>query len=227
MRTVNECTNPEYNLALEEYLCGLGGLGRDIFMLWRNEPSVIIGRFGSVHDEVDTKFAEAEKIRIVRRNSGGGAVYHDLGNVNYSFILRDNKNFTLEYFAQIIIRTLETIGINSRLDFRHNDILADGLKISGSAQYHHEGVILHHGTLLFDSDLSIIPRVLKRSGSVANIRPLLKQDMNVEEFMRALGDNIGETKNFQLPENDGVGKLLRLKYSNPKWNMEGIQSDNL
>ena len=220
----SKCTNPEYNLALEEYLCGFG---REMFMLWRNKPSVIIGRFGVVNDEVDTKFAEAEGIRIVRRNSGGGAVYHDLGNVNYSFILRDSKKFTLEHFARIIMRTLEAIGINSRLDFRHNDILADGLKISGSAQYHHEGIILHHGTLLFDSDLNIIPRVLKRSGNVANIRPLLKNDMNVEKFMRTLADNIGETKNFQLPKNEDVEKLLRLKYSNPKWNMEGIQSDNL
>ena len=217
-------TNPEYNLALEEYLCGLG---RDMFILWRNEPSVIIGRFGVDNDEVDVKFAEADGIHIVRRNSGGGAVYHDLGNVNYSFILRDSKKLTLEHFAQAIMKTLEAIGINSCLDFQHNDILAGGLKISGSAQYHHKGVILHHGTLLFDSDLKIIPRVLKRSRNVANIRPLLKIDMNIEEFMRTLADNIGAKKNFQLSENEDVEKLAHLKYSNPKWNLEGVQSDNL
>ena len=93
--------SPAYNLALEEYLCGLG---QDIFMLWRNEPSVIVGRFGVVRDEVDTEFAEAGKIHVIRRNSGGGAVYHDLGNVNYSFILRDSRNFTLKYFAEVIMR---------------------------------------------------------------------------------------------------------------------------
>ena len=215
---------PAYNLALEEYLCGLG---QDIFMLWRNEPSVIVGRFGVVRDEVDTNFAEARKIHIIRRNSGGGAVYHDLGNVNYSFILRDSRRLTLKYFAEVIMRILDSIGMNAELSFNHNDILADGRKISGSAQYHHEGAILHHGTLLFDSELKIIPRVLKRSGNVANIRPLLKNDMNIEEFMRTLADNIGAQRTLQLPDNEAVRNLVRAKYSNPKWNMEGIHDDNL
>ena len=176
----NNCKNPEYNLAFEEYLCSFGC---EIFMLWQNEPSVIVGKFGNIDYEIDVDFARLNNIKIVRRKSGGGSVYHDLGNVNYSFILRDCKKFTLEYFAKIIIEILDKIGINSRLEFSHNDIKADGQKISGMAQYHHEGIILHHGTLLFDSDLSIIPKVLKHSGKVANIRPLLKHDMNVKEFI--------------------------------------------
>lgn len=220
----NTCTNPEYNLALEEYLCALGS---DIFMLWRNEPSVIIGRFGVVNDEVDTRFAEAEKIHIVRRNSGGGAVYHDLGNINYTFILRDSRELTLEYFSNIIIKALYAIGINGELSFRHNDIFAGECKISGSAQYHHDGIILHHGTLLFDSDLETMHRVLKHSGSVTNIRALLKNDMNIENFMENLADNIGTCKNFRLSDDEDVKELMRLKYSNPKWNMEGVFNDNL
>ena len=221
----NTCTNPEYNLALEEYLCGLG---HDIFMLWRNKPSVIIGRFGSVHDEVDTKYAESEKINIVRRNSGGGAVYHDLGNVNYSFILRDDRKFTLRYFSDIMIKILEAVGINASLSLTHNDILADGLKISGMAQYHHEGIILHHGTLLFDSNLNVIPRVLKRSGKIANIRPLLKDDMNVDKFMMILAGNIGTCKKIRFADDDYVRKLMHLKYSNPKWNTDGVLfNDNI
>lgn len=189
----NTSTDPRKNLLLEEKLCSLGV---EVFMLWRNSPSVIVGRFQDIDAEVDRGFAERNGIETVRRNSGGGAVYHDLGNVNYSFIRRDDRRLTLEYFARIIMRTLEAIGINSRLEFRHNDILADGLKISGSAQYRHEGVLLHHGTLLFDTDLSVIPKVLRRYGRVTNIRPLLKYDMTVDEFIHAVRDNImqGDSK---------------------------------
>ena len=189
----NTSTDPSRNLSLEENLCSLGV---KVFMLWRNSPSVIVGRFQDIASEVNTEFSEANGIPIVRRNSGGGAVYHDLGNVNYSFIQRDDRRLTLEHFARIIMGTLEAIGINSRLEFRHNDILADGLKISGSAQYRHNGVLLHHGTLLFDTDLSVIPKILRRSGMVTNIRPLLKHDMTVNEFISAVRDNItwGDSK---------------------------------
>ena len=180
--TVNSpSTDPTQNLALEERLMSLG---REVFMLWRNKPSVIVGRFSDIPAEVNTEFAEANGIPIIRRKSGGGCVYHDLGNVNYTFIVRDSKALTLEYFSRRVINALEALKINAVLEFRHNDILADGLKISGAAQYHHEGMLLHHGTLLFDADLSIIPKVLKRSGKVANIRPLLSRDMDTEEFMR-------------------------------------------
>ena len=183
----NNCKNPEYNLAFEEYLCSFG---YEIFMLWQNESSVIVGKFGNIDYEVDIDFARLNNIKIVRRNSGGGTVYHDLGNVNYSFIMKDNKNLTLEYFSRIIIKTLDKIGINANLEFSHNDIKADGLKISGSAQYHNHGVILHHGTLLFDSDLKIMQKILKNCGHVANIRPMLKNDMNINEFMKGIFENV-------------------------------------
>ena len=167
-------------------------LRRETFMLWRNRPSVIAGRFSNIHAEINTDFAEANGIPIIRRKSGGGCVYHDLGNVNYTFIMRDDKALTLEYFSRRVIEALEALKINAVLEFRHNDILADGLKISGAAQYHHEGMLLHHGTLLFDSDLSVIPKVLKRSGRVANIRPFLSRDMDTEEFMRRIHDYVQE-----------------------------------
>ncbi len=179
----NPSTDPTQNLTLEERLMSLG---QEVFMLWRNRPSVIVGRFSDISAEVNTEFAEANGIPIIRRKSGGGCVYHDLGNVNYTFIVRDSKALTLEYFSLRVIEALEGLRVNAVLEFRHNDILADGLKISGAAQYHHEGMLLHHGTLLFDSDLSIIPKVLKHSGKVANIRPLLPQDMDTEEFITAM-----------------------------------------
>lgn len=209
-------TFPAYNLAFEEYICGLGA---DVFMLWRNSPSVIIGRFQEVESEVDTDFARAHGIKVVRRNSGGGAVYHDLGNVNYSFILGDNRRLTLEHFSRIIMDILSGMGVKG-LDFRHNDILAGGLKISGGAQYHHDGRILHHGTLLFDSNLGIIPQVLRRSGKITNIKPLLRDNISVDDFMTAIRDNIGISEKLILTQNDygNVNGIMRRKYLSPEWN---------
>ena len=209
-------TFPAYNLAFEEYICGLGA---DVFMLWRNSPSVIIGRFQEVESEVFTDFAHAHGIQIVRRNSGGGAVYHDLGNVNYSFILGDDRRLTLEHFSRIIIDILSGMGVKG-LDFRHNDILAGGLKISGGAQYHHDGRILHHGTLLFDSELGIIPQVLRRSGKITNIKTLIEDNISVNDFMTAIRDNIGVSGKLRLTQNDyeNVNGIMRRKYLSPEWN---------
>ena len=213
----NESTCPQYNLALEEYLCSLN---LEVFMLWRNEPSVIAGRFVNVNEDVNVDSG----IQIVRRNSGGGSVYHDFGNINYSFILRDNRDFSLKYFSDIIIHSLNAIGINAELSFRHNDILADGMKISGAAQYHHDGMILHHGTLLFDSDIEAMKRTLKRSGNVANIKPLMKQDLTIREFMNILNDNMNVHDTLTLNEEDEsqIKILMHRKYFNDKWNLEGV-----
>ena len=190
-------------------------------MLWRNEPSVILGRFNDVNQSVNLD--SCKDIQIVRRNSGGGAVYHDLGNVNYSFILNDSKKYSLSFFAGIVINILQEIGINGTLEFTHNDILLNGSKISGTAQYHRNDIILHHGTLLFDSDLTMIPRLLKRSGKVTNIRPALQQDMNIHEFMRHLRDKInGEVMALSEKEIQRANELMQRKYLNPKWNMEGV-----
>ena len=175
--------DPQENLELEESLCALG---RNVFMLWRNKPSVIVGRFVNIDEEVNSDFALSHGIPIVRRKSGGGSVYHDLGNVNYTFIMRDSRTLTLEHFSRKMICVLSSLGLNAELTFRHNDILADGLKVSGAAQYRHNGVLLHHGTLLFEAELEVIPQVLRRSGRVANIRPLLQNDMNIHEFMRRI-----------------------------------------
>ena len=212
----NDEHNPAYNLAFEEYICGLGV---DAFMLWRNSPSVIIGRFQDMESEVDTEFSRAKGIQVVRRNSGGGAVYHDLGNVNYSFILGDDRRLTLEHFSRIIIDILSGMGVKG-LEFRHNDILSGGLKISGGAQYHHGGRILHHGTLLFDVNLGIIPKVLRRSGKITNIKTLIEDNISVNDFMTAIRDNIGVSGKLILTQNDyeNVNGIMRRKYLNPQWN---------
>ncbi|MBQ7577584.1 MAG: lipoate--protein ligase family protein [Synergistaceae bacterium] len=206
--------NPAFNLAYEEYLFTLG---RECFFLWQNEPAVILGRFTNI-DEVNINFVRENNIKIVRRNSGGGAVYHDLGNINYSFILHDKKNYSLKFFAGVIINALSKIGVNGVLTFNHNDLLVNDYKFSGMAQYRRNNILLHHGTLLFDSDLSIIQKVLRRSGKVANLKNFLTRDINIQEFMTLLRENI----NFPcgLPEINysPVKKLMLDKYLNPDWN---------
>ena len=122
---------------------------------------------------------------------------------------------------------LSGMGVNG-LDFRHNDILAGGLKISGGAQYHHDGRILHHGTLLFDSNLDVIPKVLRRCGRVANIKPLLRENISVNDFMTAIRAEMGISENLTLTQNDygNVNAIMRGKYLNPEWNGSGVKKHN-
>ena len=187
--------NPAFNLAREEVFCDLCRVGNfeGCFFLWQNEPAIILGRFNNIYDEIDINFARENNIKIVRRNSGGGAVYHDLGNINYSFILHDRKKYNLKFFADIIINALVKIGIKGTLEFNHNDLLVNNYKFSGMAQFHKNNILLHHGTLLFDSDLSIIQKVLRRSSpakKVINLKNFLTRDINIQEFITLLCDII-------------------------------------
>ena len=139
--------------------------------------------------------------------------------MNYSFILTDDRRLTLEHFSRIIINILSGMGVKG-LEFRHNDILAGGLKISGGAQYHHDGRILHHGTLLFDSNLGIIPQVLRRCGNIANIKPLLRENISAEDFMTAIRNETGISENLTLTQNDydNVNGIMLRKYLSLEWN---------
>lgn len=234
----NAVTKPEYNLALEDYLCCLAGRdGREFFMLWRNEPSVIVGRFQDVPAEVNVPFAHAHNIPIIRRNSGGGAVYHDLGNVNYSFIARERPEHGFAPFAERIICALYNIGAETELSISRNDIMANGMKVSGMAQYRHNGILLCHGTLLFDcnlDELSVILNVtdekLRRHGvksvrsHVANLKPFIPGASDTESFMELLMREfrVNDTDfNPSAHDKDEVRKLAEEKYAAPSWNFEG------
>jgi lipoate-protein ligase A len=190
--------DPYYNLACEEYL--LRNSEDDIFMLWQNQPVVVIGQNQNMYAEVNLEYTEPRGIVVARRITGGGAVYHDLGNVNYSFITSKEKAQVLDfaYFTEPIIRALASMGVEAVLSGR-NDLLADGAKFSGNAQYATKDRILHHGTLLFDSDLSVLAKTLKpdeeklRSKAipsvrsrVTNLKPLIGGDMTTAEFFGRL-----------------------------------------
>lgn len=219
--------NPAFNLAREEIFCDLCALSKfeGCFFLWQNEPALILGRFNNIYDEIDINFARENNIKIVRRNSGGGAVYHDLGNINYSFILHDRKIYNLKFFADIIINSLVKIGINGTLEFNHNDLLVNNYKFSGMAQFHKNNILLHHGTLLFDSDLRVIHKVLRRSDpakKVINLKNFLKRDINIQEFMTLLCDIICGQESlkffaqYDISENISRDNLLpdkNLRYS--------------
>lgn len=190
--------DPAFNLACEEYY--LRDTELDVFMLWQNSPVVVIGKNQDIYNEIDFDYAEKNKISFIRRITGGGAVYHDLGNINFSFITSDTraKSLDFEYFTAPIIGALKSMGLNASLSGR-NDIIADDRKISGNAQYSSRGRILHHGTLLFDSRLDVLSKVLKppiekleskkiRSvrSRVANVKELIGGDMSVGDFFAHL-----------------------------------------
>lgn len=235
MITINtNSLDPYYNLAAEEFF--LYQSHEDIFMLWQNQSTAVIGRNQNVYAEINIPFANKSQITIVRRITGGGAVYHDLGNVNYTFITSREKSGVLnfEYFTSPIISALEKYGINAELSGR-NDILCNGAKISGNAQFSTDTRILHHGTLLFDSDLSVMPSLLtvdpdkikskaikSVKSRVTNLKPLFaNREMSVNDFMDLIQQYVQNMYNSNLhqitPEENAQILEIRKKYACPDW----------
>lgn len=237
----NGSTSPAFNLAAEEYLTDVfPTLGTDaVFMLWRNGPSVIVGRNQNAYAEVDGQFTSSRGIAVVRRLTGGGAVFHDLGNVNYTFIAPADEAGALNYpaFCAPVIAALARLGLHAELSGR-NDILIDGKKVSGNAQCVRGGVVLHHGTLLWNADFSAMqgalrpdPEKLKSKGiksvssRVANISTLLPDGAaldpcaSAEEFLAFIdGAFDGERRGFTEAELEGIRRLERERYSTWEWN---------
>lgn len=238
----NPHTDPYFNLASEEYL--IDNVPGDIFMLWRNEPSVIIGRNQNAYTELDSAFAAEHNIKAVRRLTGGGAVFHDLGNVNYTFITEYNGAGTLDFekFCRPVIEAINKLGVSAALSGR-NDILADGKKISGNAQCVRGGRVLHHGTLLWSADFSDMAGVLRPDPSklegkgiksvrsrVGNLRDMLPDGRIPEEYRvgdgRGASDFIaylfscfdGAYSGFSDAETAEIRRLSDEKYSTWEWN---------
>jgi len=156
----NDCTDALYNLQLEEKLFKEYDSGEEFFMLWRNDNAVIVGQNQVIENEIDMIYAREHNVKIVRRITGGGAVYHDLGNVNYTYIGKRASEFgNFLAFAQPVIDFLHTLGVEAR-HLGKNDIGIGDRKISGNAQAVRDEYILHHGTLLFDVNVSVLAKVL-------------------------------------------------------------------
>lgn len=228
--------DPFYNLAFEEYVLKNRKDG-DYLILWQNENTIVVGQNQNTDEEINRSFAEEHHINVVRRSTGGGAVYHDLGNLNYSFITDSGsaENLTMERFTAPIVSALRQLGLQAEASGR-NDILVEGKKVSGTAQRLLGNRILHHGTLLFDSDPDMISGALHadpekfRSKStksvrsrVGNIRNYLKRDMSMAEFWAFLKGAL--TGNGMIPEQlseeelASVWELRQSKYSTWEWNV--------
>jgi lipoate-protein ligase A len=248
MKTViTKSLDPKYNLALEEHL--LINRKEEFCLLWQSNNSVIIGKNQNTVDEINTEYVEDNKIIVVRRITGGGAVYHDLGNINFSYIVNTyDKNNTFSKFTSSVIEALESYGIPAEFSGK-NDILVNGMKISGNAQAIRDNRILHHGTLLFDSDLTKFGKILKPKtdklesngvssieSRVTNILPYFKEGdvSTIAEFKDKLlkkllqirdEDSIMPVNIYELSENDksAIDYLIKNKYSTDAWNYNNIE----
>ncbi len=221
--TFLKSTNPYFNLAVEEYL--LKHTNEEYFLLWQNEPTVVIGKNQNVFAEINIPYTKENGIYIARRITGGGAVYHDLGNINYSFISEKQGNdIDFERFSRPIIEALADIGISAALSGR-NDIMVGDKKISGNAQTMFESRVLHHGTLLFDSDLDrlssallVDERKFKAKGikstrsRVANINTFLDREYAVKDFIEKIKSHIFskyDATKFEIENNEIIESLYK------------------
>ncbi|MFE4895447.1 lipoate--protein ligase [Peribacillus butanolivorans] len=231
-------TDPQINLAIEEYALKHLNIDETYLLFYINRPSIIIGRNQNTIEEINANYVEDNAITVVRRLSGGGAVYHDLGNLNFSFITKDDGDsfHNFKKFTQPVVETLEKLGIHAELSGR-NDILAEGKKISGNAMFSTKGRMFSHGTLLFQSEMDHIVSALKVKkdkieskgiksirSRVGNIADFLKKPMTVEEFRTFLLKNIfkdsGEVTEYVLTEEDWdkIHKISEERYQNWEWN---------
>lgn len=229
-------TDPYFNLASEEYL--IKNFSDDIFMLWRNKPSIIVGTNQNTLSEINYEYVKAHSIPVVRRLSGGGAVFHDLGNLNFTFIANDSgKSFNnFRKFTEPILEVLKSLNINAEFSGR-NDLTIDGRKFSGNAQYKYKSRMLHHGTLLFSSAVSDMTAALNVnpvkfqgkgvksvSSHVTNISSHLTKPLSITEFRDLIMQHIigthkdGSIYNFSGDDIKNINNLVKNKYGTWNWN---------
>lgn len=225
--------DPYFNLASEEYL--LKQKTENFIYLWINAPAVIVGQNQNTISEVNLSYAEEKDIKIVRRLTGGGAVYHDFGNVCYTVIAPYNeREDNYRKFTAPVIAYLKTLGVKAEFAGR-NDLLIDGKKFSGNAQTIYKDRILHHGTILFNTDMTVLGKVLKPSkikmeskgiksvrSRVVNVYDVLPEKMSTEDFYFGLCEYFKMTcSDYVLSVNDleSINALVKDKYSTYAWNV--------
>ncbi|MEI8112913.1 MAG: lipoate--protein ligase [Bacteroidia bacterium] len=228
-------SDPYFNLAAEEYF--LKNFQEDFFMLWRSQPSVVVGKHQNALAEINHEYVQNNKIPVVRRLSGGGTVFHDPGNVNFTFIRNVEKisEVNFKIFTVPVVEALKKLGVEAYTTGR-NDLLIDGKKISGNAEHVHKNRVLHHGTLLFNSRLDALKGALKvdlskfedkavqsNRSEVANIANYLPRSISVEEFtdflFTKISQNYPESLVYELTSEDlkAIEKLSIEKYQTWDW----------
>ncbi|AME05826.1 lipoate--protein ligase LplJ [Bacillus siamensis] len=242
-------TDPRINLAIEEYCVKHLDPEQTYLLFYVNQPSIIIGKNQNTIEEINTKYVEDNGIIVVRRLSGGGAVYHDLGNLNFSFITKDDGDsfHNFKKFTEPVIQALRQLGVEAELSGR-NDIVADGRKISGNAQFSTKGRIFSHGTLMLDSAIDHVVSALKVKkdkieskgiksirSRVANISEFLDDKMTADEFKKHLLHHIFNTNDlskvpeYKLTDEDwkAIRKISEERYQNWDWNFGRSPAFNL
>ena len=229
-------TDPAFNLAVEEYVFDYLPRDRMYVMLWQNDNAIISGKNQNTLAEINEAYVKEQGIRVVRRLSGGGAVYHDMGNLNFT-VIADAQGEKLDFgrFCMLVVKALQRVGIKAEINGR-NDMTIDGKKFSGNAQYLRQGRVMHHGTILFDSNAAVLANALKVDEAkiqakgvksvrsrVTNVRPCLPVDMTLPQFRQVLLDTILEEEpgeEYILNERDlaVVAKLKADRYDTWEWN---------
>ncbi len=238
-------TDPHINLAIEEYALRFLDPRYTYLLFYVNEPSIIIGRNQNSLEEINHEYVRDRGIHVVRRLSGGGAVYHDSGNLNFSFITDHGQdrlnNFRL--FTEPVARVLQTMGVDARLQGR-NDVVVDGRKISGNAQYSTGKRMFSHGTLLLNSNLAEVvqalnpkPTKIQSKGHtstrsrVANIAEYAEKEIDVNVFQRRILEgifSIDDIPTYRLTPRDweGVKRLIESRYGRWDWNFGAAPNFN-
>lgn len=229
-------TDPYYNLALEQVVFDGPGQSEACCMLWQNDNTIVVGKYQNTLQEVNMAYVQAHDVRVARRLSGGGAVYHDLGNVNFTFIApHQGAGMDFSVFCRPVADALAGLGVQVELSGR-NDMTIEGKKFSGNSQYVKHGRVMHHGTILYDSDLSVVSQALRvpedkftskglpsvRS-RVTNVRPYVKEDLSTGQFLARLREALGKAYDMQplvltREQLDEVQRLRDTVYSTWAWN---------
>lgn len=233
----NNITDPTLNLAMEEYVLKNLPAEESYFLFYINRPSIIVGKNQNTIEEVNQTYIDAHNIDVVRRISGGGAVYHDTGNLNFSFITDDDGNsfHNFQKFTEPIVQALQSLGVNAELTGR-NDIQVGQAKISGNAMVKVKNRMFSHGTLMLNSDLDEVQNALKVNPAkikskgiksvrkrVANIQEFLNDPLEIEEFKKIILKTIfveTEVEEYKLTDEDweNIEKLSNDKYRTWEWN---------
>lgn len=232
-------TDPRINLAIEEYVLKHLDTEKESYLLFYiNEPSIIIGKHQNTVEEIHVDYIRQHGIHVVRRLSGGGAVYHDLGNLSFSFLTKDDgKSFAnFQKFTDPVIQALHTLGVDAKLSGR-NDIEVDGRKVSGNAQFSQRGRMFSHGTLMLDVDLNQVEKALQVKqdkiqskgiksvrSRVANISEFLAKPLSMSAFRNTLLTSIFEGQDpipeYVLTDQDWeiIHQISKERYQNWDWN---------
>ncbi len=230
----SEIHNPYYNLATEEHF--LKNSPEDYFMLYTNEATVVVGKHQNLLSEINSVYINQNKIKVARRISGGGTVYHDPGNINFSLIqsVEGGEKINYQRFARPVLESLRLLGLNVHFSDR-NDLFINGLKISGSAMHVYKNRVLAHGTLLFEADKNELSEALKSNSikyidkaiksvrsKVMNIKELLP-DMSTLEMIAHLASTVkfddGQMNRVVLTKEDEItiNKLVEERYLKYDW----------